>query len=419
MGRDNLRVAMIGAGQLARMTAESASALGHTLRVLAANINDSAAQVTPDVVLGDPNNLTALRTAAIGAHVITFDHEQVPQPVLRQLEEEGINLQPQPEALQYAQDKLLMRTRLGEAGMPVPPFRILNTIDDLATFWEEHQGHVVIKATRGGYDGHGVWMPETLEEATTLVQERLAGGVPLMAELKVKLKRELSAMVSRSPEGQGAVWPVVYSVQEDGICTMVIAPAPHLSEDIASAAEALALRIAHELGVTGVLAVELFEVDGDVAGAQNGILINELAMRPHNTGHWTQDGCVTSQFEQHFRAVLDYPLGDTRMIAPVTVMVNVLGAPEAPSISLDERCHYLFGRFPDVKVHMYGKEERPGRKLGHVNVIGTPGGSVDDDDYVASIQRRAELAAHWLAYGEWADGWDAHTSAHEVSSSES
>lgn len=408
MSEERLCVAMIGAGQLARMTAESANALGHTLRVLAADKNDSAAQVTPDVVIGDPNDIDALRRAAVGAQVVTFDHEQVPQDVLRQLAQDGVNMQPRPEALHYAQDKLLMRTHLSELGMPMPPFCAIENEADLESFWNDMNGKVVIKTATGGYDGHGVWMPDTLDEAKKIIVEPLASGIRLLGELKVTLKRELSAMVARSPEGQGAVWPVVHSVQEHGVCVEVIAPAPHLPSHVADSAQDLALRIAHELGVTGVLAVELFEVEGDVPGAQHGLLINELAMRPHNTGHWTQNGCLTSQFEQHFRAVLDYPMGDTRLTAPVTVMENVLGAPETPSISMDERCHYLFGRFPDVKVHLYGKGERPGRKLGHVNVVGALGGSIDDDAYVGEVLRKAQLAAHWLASGQWADGWDPH-----------
>ncbi|PRC45258.1 5-(carboxyamino)imidazole ribonucleotide synthase, partial [Mycobacterium sp. ITM-2017-0098] len=130
------------------------------------------------------------------------------------------------------------------------------------------------------------------------------------------------------------------------------------------------------------------------------LLINELAMRPHNSGHWTMDGARTSQFEQHLRAVLDYPLGDTSALAP-TVMGNVLGAPETPVMSMDERVHHLFARMPDAKVHLYGKEERAGRKIGHVNIVGGA-------ESVASLRERAERAAHWLSHAHWTDGWDEH-----------
>jgi 5-(carboxyamino)imidazole ribonucleotide synthase len=173
-----------------------------------------------------------------------------------------------------------------------------------------------------------------------------------------------------------------------------MAPAPDLSAELGSAAQELALRLAAELGVVGVLAVELFET------VDSGLMVNELAMRPHNSGHWTMDGARTSQFEQHLRAVLDYPLGDTGATAPVTVMGNVLGAPQMPAMTMDERLHHLFARMPDAKVHLYGKAERPGRKIGHVNITG---------DDVQFLRERAERAAHWLSHAEWTDGWEAHT----------
>jgi 5-(carboxyamino)imidazole ribonucleotide synthase len=223
-----------------------------------------------------------------------------------------------------------------------------------------------------------------------------------MVEERVAMRRELSALVARSPFGQGAAWPVVQTVQRNGICVEVVAPAPDLSSDLAGAAEALGLRLADELGVVGVLAVELFET------TDGGLLVNELAMRPHNSGHWTMDGARTSQFEQHLRAVLDYPLGATGPIAPLTVMANVIGAPHAPEIGMDERLHHLFARMPDAKVHLYGKSERPGRKIGHVNLLGAAEGSPDDDDYVADVRERAARAAHYLSHGEWTDGWNSH-----------
>jgi 5-(carboxyamino)imidazole ribonucleotide synthase len=217
-----------------------------------------------------------------------------------------------------------------------------------------------------------------------------------LVEERVAMRRELAALVARSPFGQGAAWPVVETVQRDGICVLVIAPAPALPDDVGAAAQRLALSLAAELGVVGVLAVELFEtVEGE-------LLVNELAMRPHNSGHWTMDGSRTSQFEQHLRAVLDYPLGDTEPITPVTVMANVLGASQTPTMSLDERLHHLFARMPDARVHLYGKEERPGRKIGHINFLGT------DAAESANLRERAERAAHWLSDGEWTDGWDPH-----------
>lgn len=384
---------MIGGGQLARMTHQAAIALGQTLRVLSAGPDESAAQVTPDVVIGSHTDLDALRRAADGATALTFDHEHVPTEHLETLVAEGVTVNPPPQALVHAQDKLLMRRKLHSLGAPVPRFAEITSVADVEEFVRQIDGPVVIKTVRGGYDGKGVVMADDIDSAREVVAGYLADGVAVLAEERVAMRRELAALVARSPFGQGAAWPVVETVQRDGICVEVYAPAPGLSDELGSAAQELGLRLANELGVVGVLAVELFEtVDGK-------LLVNELAMRPHNSGHWTMDGAVTSQFEQHLRAVLDYPLGDTSAIAPAAVMANVLGAPQTPTMSMDERMHHLFARIPDAKVHLYGKGERSGRKLGHVNIIGT-----DMDE----LRERAVRAAHWLSHGEWTDGWDEH-----------
>lgn len=384
---------MIGGGQLARMTHQAAIALGQTLRVLAAGPDESAAQVTPDVVIGSHTDLDALRRAAAGASALTFDHEHVPTEHLEKLVAEGVTVNPPPAALVHAQDKLLMRRKLHSIGAPVPRFAEITSVADVEDFVRKIDGPVVIKTVRGGYDGKGVVMADDLASARERVAGYLADGVAVLAEERVAMRRELAALVARSPFGQGAAWPVVETVQRNGICVEVYAPAPGLSDELGSAAQELALRLANELGVVGVLAVELFET------TDGALLVNELAMRPHNSGHWTMDGAVTSQFEQHLRAVLDYPLGDTSAIAPAAVMANVLGAPETPTMSMDERLHHLFARIPDAKVHLYGKGERSGRKLGHVNIIGTD---------MEELRERAVRAAHWLSHGEWTDGWDEH-----------
>ncbi|MGI5221228.1 5-(carboxyamino)imidazole ribonucleotide synthase [Nocardia sp. CA-290969] len=386
-------VTMVGGGQLARMTHQAAIELGQRLRVLAERPGDPAAQVSPDVVLGSHTDLDALRRAATGSHALTFDHEHVPTEHLETLVAEGVNVLPPPQALRFAQDKLAMRTELSARGLPVPAFTVVESEADAVRFGDEHGWPIVLKAIRGGYDGRGVWMPADAEEAAKIATEQLGAGVQLLAEIRVPLKRELSAMVARSPYGQAATWPVVETVQRRGQCAVVIAPAPDLPEELAAEAEELALRLARDLGVVGAMAVELFETE---AGE---ILINELAMRPHNSGHWGMDGARTGQFEQHLRAVLDYPLGDTSPLAPVTVMANILGAPEAPAMSMDERLHHLFARMPDAKVHLYGKGERPDRKIGHVNILG---------DDVAVVRERAERAAHWMSHAIWTDGWDPH-----------
>ncbi|BBZ34897.1 5-(carboxyamino)imidazole ribonucleotide synthase [Mycolicibacterium confluentis] len=387
---------MIGGGQLARMTHQAAIALGQTLRVLAVDPADPAAQVSPDVVLGSHTDYDALRKVAQGATVITFDHEHVPTEHLDKLVAEGATVSPPPEALVHAQDKLVMRRRLSDLGAPVPRFAEVSNADEAAAFSSEVGGAAVIKTIRGGYDGRGVVLLDTPDQARDVAARYLADGVPILIEERVSMRRELSALVARSAFGQGSAWPIVQTVQRDGICVEVIAPAQDLSDKVAAAAQQLGLRLADQLGVVGVMAVELFETaDGD-------ILINELAMRPHNSGHWTMDGAVTSQFEQHLRAVLDYPLGETSARAALTVMSNVLGAPETPTMSVDERIHHLFARMPDAKVHMYGKGERPGRKLGHVNLVGKPG------EDVASVRERANRASHWLSHAQWTDNWNEH-----------
>ena len=390
---------MVGGGQLARMTHQAAIALGQSLRVLAADADDPAAQVSPDVVIGSHTNLDDLRRVAAGADALTFDHEHVPTELLEKLVAEGVNVAPPPEALIHAQDKLVMRRRLEALGAPVPRYAAVKGLarpGQHCAFAAHTGGPMVVKAVRGGYDGRGVRMAADVAQAREIARQYLDAGVPVLVEERVAMRRELSALVARSPFGQGAAWPVVETVQRDGICVLVIAPAPALPDDLGAAAQQLALRLAAELGVVGVLAVELFEtVDGQ-------LLVNELAMRPHNSGHWTMDGARTSQFEQHLRAVLDYPLGDTDATVPVTVMANVLGAAQTPTMTVDERLHHLFARMPDARVHLYGKGERPGRKIGHVNFLG------DHVAELANLRERAELAAHWLSHGQWTDGWDPH-----------
>ncbi|MCV7283156.1 5-(carboxyamino)imidazole ribonucleotide synthase [Mycolicibacterium flavescens] len=393
---------MVGGGQLARMTHQAAIALGQTLRVLAVTESDPAAQVSPDVVLGEHTDLDALRRVADGASVLTFDHEHVPTALLDELVAAGVTVAPPPSALLHAQDKIVMRRRLSELGAPVPRFAEVRDLADVDAFAAEVGGAVVVKTARGGYDGRGVTLARDVADARDAAQRYLAGGAEVLIEERVAMRRELAALVARSPFGQGAAWPVVQTVQRDGICVEVIAPAPRLDDELRLAAGELGLKLAAELGVVGVLAVELFEtVDGR-------LLVNELAMRPHNSGHWTMDGARTSQFEQHLRAVLDYPLGDTAPLAPVTVMANVLGAQQVPTITMDERLHHLFARMPEAKVHLYGKGERPGRKIGHVNITGAANGSADDEGYLAEVRERATRAAHWLSHAEWTDGWNPH-----------
>ena len=278
---------MVGGGQLARMTHQAAIALGQTLRVLAVSPDDPAAQVTPDVVIGAHTDLDALRKAAAGADALTFDHEHVPTELLEKLVADGVNVAPPPTALIHAQDKLVMRRRLEALGAPVPRFAEVTDVIDIDAFAERVGTDIVVKTVRGGYDGRGVTLARDIAEARAVAGRYLADGAAVLVEEKVAMRRELAALVARSPFGQGAAWPVVQTVQRDGICVEVIAPAPQLDPELGSAAGQLALRLANELGVVGVLAVELFEtVDGR-------LVVNELAMRPHNSGHWSMDGART------------------------------------------------------------------------------------------------------------------------------
>lgn len=366
---------MVGGGQLARMTHEAGIPLGIRFKLLSDTPQDSAAQVVSDVVIGDYRDLDTLREFARGCDVITFDHEHVPIEHLRALEADGIPVRPGPAALVHAQDKGVMRTRLMELGVPCPRHRIVTGPADVAAFAEEVGGFpVILKTVRGGYDGKGVWFVRTQADAS----EPFRAGVPVLAEEKVDFTRELAANVVRSPHGQAVAYPVVESQQVNGVCDTVIAPAPDLDEELAGQAQQLALKIAAELGVVGHLAVELFETpDGR-------ILVNELAMRPHNSGHWTQDGAMTSQFANHVRAVLDLPLGDPRPRAPWTVMCNVLGGDYPDMYAAYLHC---MARDPQLKIHMYGKDVKPGRKVGHVNTYG---------DDLADARERARHAADYL-----------------------
>ena len=375
-------VGMVGAGQLARMTYQASIALGIRFRVLAAEPGESAAQVCPDVQLGDYRNLDDLRTFAAGCDVVTFDHEHVPGPHLAALERAGVTLRPGPEALRFTQDKLAMRDRLTALGVACPRYAPAAGLDDVAAFAADSGWQVVLKAVSGGYDGRGVWVCGTPEQAA----EVLAHGIAVMVEEHVEFARELAALVARSPHNQGAAYPVVQTVQGAGVCREVLAPAPHLPASLAREAERLALGLAGSLGVTGLLAVELFETPG-------GLLVNELAMRPHNSGHWTIEGARTSQFEQHLRAVLDLPLGAPDAVARQVVMANVFGADEP---DVHSRYTHVMAADPGARVHMYGKTPRPGRKIGHVTVL--PDTGLGDD--IDALRERAGRAARYLGEGK-------------------
>ena len=370
-------VGVIGGGQLARMMDEAATGLGLRLRLLAEGPTVSAAQVVHDVTVGDYTDPATVKAFAAGCDVITFDHEHVPTDLLHELEEMGVAVRPGPEALVHAQDKAVMRDRLSGFGAPCPTYRVVADAEQLRAFGDELGWPVIAKTSRGGYDGKGVWKLDGPEQATEPF-ENLKDGVQVIAEEFVDFRRELSALVTRSPSGQAVAYPVSESVQRNGICVETTTPAPGLDDERTVEIQRLALSIAHELGVVGLLAVELMErVDGTV-------VVNELAMRPHNTGHWSIDGAHTSQFENHLRAVVDLPLGDPAAREPVTVMANVLGGSVA---DLPSALLHCFARDRRLRVQLYGKEVKPGRKVGHVTTYGR---DVDE------VRKRARHAAGYL-----------------------
>jgi len=371
---------MVGAGQLARMTCQAAIGLGIGFRVLAADAGDSAAQVCAGTQVGDYRSSDDLMAFAGGCDVVTFDHEHVPGAQLGALEQAGAVLRPGSRALRLAQDKRAMREWLTGHGIACPPFAEVASGGEIASFAAVHGWPVVLKAVSGGYDGRGVWVCGTADEAADVLAHAAGHGLELLAEQFVAFRQELAALVARSPAGQGAAYPVAATVQRDGICHEVLAPAPGLPAGRRAEAQRLALAIAAELGVTGLLAVELFDT-------ADGLLVNELAMRPHNSGHWTIDGARTSQFEQHLRAVLNLPLGVPDRTARHAVMVNILGGDDP---DLHDRLTHVMAADPGVRVHLYGKVVRPGRKVGHVTVVG-------DDS--AQLRDRARRAASYLSLG--------------------
>ena len=340
-------VGVIGAGQLARMSIAPATALGVDLLLLAANSQDSGAQITNHIV-GDYKDLETVRAFARKCDVVTFEHELIPLSIVKALEADGVVVRPSSSAFVYSQDKAAMREKL--SSFPSPLWQVITSSNQVQEF------PVIAKSISGGYDGRGVWKVSEAQELTLLLQQ----NSKLLIEELIDFDYEIAVMVARSPHGQATSWAPTQTIQEDGICTMTISPAPHLSVALSEKAQKLALEVAAVVGVVGVMAVEFF-----VKGEE--LFINELAMRPHNSGHWTIDGSHTSQFEQHLRAVLDLPLGDPSMSAPLAVMGNVLGGDKP---DMYRPYLHLMARTPALKFHHYKKEVRPGRKIGHVTMVG-------------------------------------------------
>jgi 5-(carboxyamino)imidazole ribonucleotide synthase len=371
---------MVGAGQLARMTAQAVVGYDLHLRVLGQAADDSAGLVVPDTVVGSWDDAGDLERLASGCDVVTFDHELVDPDLLAGMAAAGHVLRPSPAALLHAQDKLHQRRELGAAGFPVPPFAEVTAPADVHAFAETHGWPLVLKAARGGYDGRGVWVVDDAAASEQVVGEvvgdALGSGVPLLVEPMVAIEREVAVAVARRPSGEEVTWDVTETVQRDGICVELVVPAP-IEPALADEARGLARRIADHVGLVGLMAVELFVTP-------DGLVLNELALRPHNSVHWTIEGARTSQFANHARAVLDWPLGDTSRTAPAVAMVNVLG-PADGSEPRDLVAAAL--TVPGANVHLYGKDARPGRKLGHVTCVG---------DDAADARARAWRAARIL-----------------------
>ena len=397
---------MVGGGQLARMTHQAAIALGQTLRVLATAADDPAAQVTPDVVIGSHTDLEDLRRVAAGADALTFDHEHVPTELLDKLVADGVNVAPPPQALVHAQDKLVMRRRLEALGAPVPryvglddPASLDDDLDAFARRGRFKKAPLVVKAVRGGYDGRGVRMARDVAHAREIAGAYLADGVPVLVEERVELRRELSALVARSPFGQGAAWPVVETVQRDGICVLVIAPAPELPDELAAAAQQLALRLAAELGVVGVLAVELFETTRRrAAGQRAGDAAAQL--RPLDHGRGTHQPVRAAPARGAGLSARRYRChragdGDGQRAGRPAAAGDDRRRTVAPPVRADAR-----------------RQGSPLRQGGTTRPQGRPHqlSSASDMADLAKLRERAELAAHWLSHGQWTDGWDPHDS---------
>jgi len=371
------RVGVIGGGQLARMMTPPAINLGIELKVLAEAENSSAAMAT--TMVGDYTQFEVVAEFAKTVDVITFDHEHVPLEVLRRLEEAGVSVQPPSRALAFAQNKLEMRARLSALGLPMPIWAAISSVAELQEFLNDNGGVCILKTPIGGYDGKGVRVIKVVEDAADWLEPAMLGSVggSLLAEEKVNFSRELAQLSARTPSGEFATWPLVQTVQANGVCSEVISPAPGADQSTLERAAEIARGVAEGLGVTGVLAVELFETP-------NGrLLINELAMRPHNSGHFSIEGSTTSQFEQHLRAVLDLPLGSTAPTQSHSVMVNLLGVDDKHDfVSSYEQ---VLAQHPSANVHTYGKAPRAGRKMGHVTVVGQ-----DSADVLAEARATAQ-----------------------------
>jgi 5-(carboxyamino)imidazole ribonucleotide synthase len=340
-----LRVGIVGGGQLGMMLVEAGASLGLECVTLDPVADSPASRVGPAIV-GAYDDPASLGRLADGADVVTYEFENVPVAGVRALD---VPVLPPTAALEAAQDRLSEKTLFDEVGLPVPPFASVDDLPGLHRAITTVGLPAVLKTRRFGYDGKGqaiVRHDELAEDAW-----RAVGEVPSILESLVAFDRELSVLAVRDRDGDIRCWPLVENHHREGILRLSIAPAPGLTPSLQEAAEAHAVAVLERLDYVGVLAIELFQVGNSLVG-------NEMAPRVHNSGHWTIEGSATSQFENHLRAICGMPLGDVGMRSPAA-MVNLIGEEPSPGPILE---------VPGAHLHRYGKQPRPGRKLGHITV---------------------------------------------------
>ena len=369
-------VGIVGGGQLARMTYDAAGPLGVEVAVLAQPGDEATVGHVPRVTVVDTLDRRALHHFASGCDVVTFDHERVAAAHIVALQRLGHTVRPGALAMTMASDKASQRRHLGHLGFPVPAFAVVEGPAGVHEFGDAHGWPLVVKAARGGYDGRGVHLFDDPSDVAGL--DQVAGPSSLVVEPHLDIELELSVLVARRPAGPLVTYPVVETRQDGAaICREVLAPAD-IDRALAHAARDLAVRISHAVDAVGILAVELFVVDGE-------LVVNELAARPHNTGHHTIEACETSQFENHLRAVLDLPLGPTRLKAPHAAMANVLAAGDGEITEVDEPPAGTWA-------HLYGKTPRRGRKIGHVTAIGADARTVRHEAVSTAHRLEAQTA---------------------------
>ncbi|MEI7624238.1 MAG: 5-(carboxyamino)imidazole ribonucleotide synthase [Actinomycetes bacterium] len=353
-------VGIVGGGQLAVMMIEAARRLGLETRVLASSPDEVAARRWSDFELGDARDVQDLRRFAATCDVITFDHELVNSFALAVLEDEGVTVRPGASALAVATDKHRQLLLFSEQKLPVPETVVVHDAEEAISASRSFINGAVLKAATGGYDGRGVLLQP---DGETIRKWYPVRRTPVLVQPLVPIDAECAVQIVRAPNGEIVTYPIVRTVQENGMCSVVHVPSG-LTQEIEEQAVAIACVIAEVIGVVGILAVEFF-----ISGGK--LLLNEIAARPHNSGHITLESSRTSQFENHMRAVTGHPLGATDLIFPAAAMVNIVGSCEGP---------HSYGLLPsDVAVHLYGKAPRPGRKLGHITAV--------DSDVDRAIQR--------------------------------